>query len=274
MTLPSYEEREVVLDIDHISLSYGDKRVLRDVTATIRNIYRPGYTTGQIVAILGPSGCGKSTLLRILAGLLKPTSGRVSLGPTKLPVERGKVGLVSQNYQLFRPRTVLGNMLVAARMMGYGPNDALHHAAILLGRFDLWDCRGMYPAELSGGMRQRVAICQQLVCSEHLLLMDEPFAALDYANIQKAIALIHEVANGDDLNTIVIVTHSIPDALCVADHLWILDRETDALGQKMEGSKIVREIDLISCGLCWSPEIAANPLFHQLQNDIQAMFRR
>jgi ABC-type nitrate/sulfonate/bicarbonate transport system ATPase subunit len=270
--LPIYELKDVLLSIEHVSVKLGGKQILRDVNAQVRDVYRPGYTTGQIVGLLGPSGCGKTTILRILAGLNKPDTGSVLVGLEHKPVARGMVGLVSQDSILFRNRTVLGNLDIAARQKGMSQKDARAASMAMLGRFELRQIAEHYPEQLSGGQRQRIAIAQQLLCSDHLLLADEPFAALDYNNIQKTIKLIHEVADADELNTVIVVTHDIPSALAIADRAWIMGRERDSTGNLIAGGRIVQEIDLIEEGLCWRPDVTELPRFRELKKYIEEMF--
>jgi ABC-type nitrate/sulfonate/bicarbonate transport system ATPase subunit len=270
----AYELRDTILSVEHVSMVLGGKQILRDVNVSIRDVYRVGYTTGQIVAFLGPSGIGKSTLLRILAGLLKPTAGSVLLGADRRLTSRGMVGMVSQNCILFRHRTVLGNMEVAARQKSpkTAAAEARKNSLEMLAKFGLMETAEQYPSQLSGGQRQRVAICQQLVCSDHFLLMDEPFAALDYNNIQRAIKLIHDVADADELNTVIVVTHDIASALAVADRIWIMGRERDADQNIIPGGRIVREMDLIEAGLCWCPNITELPAFRDLKREIEQLW--
>src|SRR5579862_7281517 len=174
-----YELKECILKVDHVSVKLGGLPILRDVNVEIRDIVRPGMNQGQVVALLAPSGMGKTTLFKALAGLDVPDEGQVLLGTSSQPVERGMVGVVAQNYPLFAHRTVAGNLAVASRQAGMSGSHAKDQSMELLTRFGLADQAHKYPVQLSGGQRQRVAIAQQFMCSEHFLLMDEPFSGLD-----------------------------------------------------------------------------------------------
>lgn len=269
---PSYGNQ--LLHIDNVSLSYGDKVVLRDVNAQIRDIIVPGKVVGQIVGFLGPSGIGKTTLFQILAGLLKPTVGSVHLDGSTDTVKPGQVGVVAQSYPLFEHRTVLSNLMLAAQQKE--KNTKLCHDKVIeyLQEFDLTEQLNHYPIQLSGGQRQRVAILQQILSSKHFLLMDEPFSGLDLLMIEKTSALIRKVADMDDLNTIIICTHDITSAASVADHLWMMGRERTANGDIIPGAKIVKEYDLIARDLCWHPEIITQARFTDFVREVKEEFRK
>src|SRR5258708_3206653 len=174
-----YEFGATILKANSISLTLGGRVILRDLNLEIRDIRQPGRVVGQIVSLLGPSGMGKTSLFRILAGLDQPTSGSVLVGEESAPVERGRVGVVAQDFPLFAHRTVRGNLEVAGRQAGLSGEKAAAKAHSFLERFQLLDHAHRYPSQLSGGERQRVAIAQQFMCSEHFLLLDEPFSGLD-----------------------------------------------------------------------------------------------
>lgn len=255
---PYYELLKTLLKVENVSLTLNGMPVLRDVNAEVKDVYRPEATTGQIIGLLGPSGIGKTRLFRILAGLDAPDSGRVLIGEDSVPVQRGMVGVVAQNYPLFSHRTVLGNLQVAARR-----DRALEY----LKRFGLENHAHHYPAQLSGGQRQRVAIAQQFLCSEHFLLMDEPFSGLDPLASAEVSRLIREVAHSDTLNTIVLVTHDINAALEVADTIWLMGRD-----RGVPGARIQHEYDLKDLGLAWRRDNTATQEFVELSREIRSRF--
>lgn len=267
-----YELKEVLLRIVNVGLSFGDKVILRDINAEIRNVVQPGKITGQVEAILGPSGVGKTQLFKIIAGLQRATTGQVLLNSTGIPVKRGEVGVVAQNYPLFMHRTALGNLVVAAKQAGYTAKNAEDKSKQLLANFGLSKHAGLYPAQLSGGQRQRVAICQQIICSRHFVLMDEPFSGLDPLAIQKVRELIADVANSDELNTIIVVTHDIRTAVASADNIWLLGRELDERGQIRPGATIVKKYDMMADGLTWHPEITKTPEFDAYYHMVREEF--
>lgn len=269
-----YEYGETILKATGVNLTLGGSRILRDLDLEIKDIKRPGVTQGQVVALLGPSGIGKTRLFRILAGLDKPDSGSVSVGPEGRPVETGLVGVVFQHYPLFAHRTVLGNMVVVGRRVGLSSADAHDKAMEILKRFDLDAHAKKYPTQLSGGMRQRAAIAQQFMCSEHFLLMDEPFSGLDPLAVDYVCEFISEMAATHELKTFVVVTHDVTAAIEVADTVWLLGRERDAKGAIIPGARILKTYNLIDRGLAWKRSITSLPEFHDVHREILNEFHR
>ena len=174
----------------------------------------------QFLGVIGPSGCGKSTLLRLIAGLEKLSSGRLRIGSADVHGARRDIGLVFQTPVLLPWRTVLKNVLVPAEVLKLDKRVAKRRAHELLDLVGLHGFADRYPNELSGGMRQRVAIARALMHDPKILLMDEPFGALD--------ALTRETMNLELLRiwqasskTVVLVTHSIEEALLLSDRIAV-----------------------------------------------------
>jgi polar amino acid transport system ATP-binding protein/sulfate transport system ATP-binding protein len=274
MVATPYSYGKTLLKIDNVSLSYDDRPVLSGITAEVRDIIVPGRVQGQVVGILGPSGCGKTTLFRIIAGLHAPTSGRVSVNGFDRPVRAGEVGVVAQSYPLFEHRTVLGNLMLGAKKKEKDAKVAHDKVMEMLNEFGLADKYNLYPAQLSGGQRQRCAIIQQILCSEHFLLMDEPFSGLDLIMLEKTADLISKVSDMDELNTIIVVTHDVAAACSVADHLWLMGHSSDENGNTLSGSRIVKQYNLIDRGLCWQPGITATEPFNDFVREVKDEFRR
>jgi ABC-type nitrate/sulfonate/bicarbonate transport system ATPase subunit len=263
---------KTLLTIDHVCLNYGDKVILRDVNAEVKEILR-NSSKGQVVGFLGPSGIGKTQLFRIIAGLNKPTSGSVRLNGTDKQVHPGEVGVVAQSYPLFAHRSVVSNLMLAIKQKESNEQNAHSKVIDYLEEFDLEDKKDLYPAQLSGGQKQRVAIIQQILCSDHFLLMDEPFSGLDMVMLEKTAELIQKVANLDELNTIILVTHDITTAASVSDHLWLLGRERDGKGNVIPGARIMETYDLVKAGLCWEPGIITQPSFMAFVAEVKNRFR-
>jgi polar amino acid transport system ATP-binding protein/sulfate transport system ATP-binding protein len=265
------ERKEVLVKLDNISLSFDGRPVLSDINAEVRDIVRPGCVTGQVVGILGPSGVGKTQLSRIMTGLMEPTTGAVRVGVRLEPIHAGLVGYVAQNYPLLRHRTVLGNLMVAARRSGLSSDGAKDKAMGYLGMFGLQDKWDAYPAQLSGGQRQRIAIAQQLLCSEHFLILDEPTTGLDPIMKDKVCGFIRQVASLYEENTIFVITHDISAILTIADTLWVLGRRKDAAGNAI-GATIVKTYDLIERGIAWETDVATTPQYRDAQREIRSLF--
>jgi ABC-type nitrate/sulfonate/bicarbonate transport system ATPase subunit len=264
---------ETLLKVDHVGLTYDDKVILRDVNAEIRDIVRDDCTQGQVVGFLGPSGIGKTQLFRIIAGLNRPTSGQVLVNSTLTPVKAGMVGVVAQNYPLFENRTIFSNLMIAAKQTEKNTDTAHEKVLKYLKRLDMLECSALYPAQISGGQRQRIAIVQQLLCSEHFLLMDEPFSGLDLVMEAKVCELINEIACLDELNTIIVVTHDVTAAATVADHLWLMGRDRDGSGNVIPGARIQETYDLIERDLCWHPGITNTSAFLEFVREVKERFQ-
>ena len=272
MSTMQYERKGVLLDITGVNFARGGVPILRDVTAQIRDVVRPGMAQGQIVGLLGPSGVGKTTLFKIIAGLVRPDSGTVKVGPEGKMADPGLVGVVAQNYILFEHRTVLGNLLIAAKQAGMKGDAAKDAALKYLERFGLKEHAAKFPMQLSGGQRRRIAIAQQLLCSEHYLVMDEPFSGLDVLQQENVHRLLQEVSAVNEESTLVIVTHDVSAAVAVCDTIWLMGRDRDPQGNVIPGARIVEEIDLIERDLCWQPDIRQLPGYIQLVNEIKDRF--
>jgi polar amino acid transport system ATP-binding protein/sulfate transport system ATP-binding protein len=263
---------EVLLSVKGVSLTLGGARILNHVSFDVRDRIRPGTITGQIVGLLGPSGVGKTRLLRIIAALDKPDSGSVE-GLKGEPFEPGDVGVVFQNYPLLSHRTVETNLMIAGMANGLSRQEAKKRTSALLERFRLTDRARYYPGQLSGGQRQRVAIAQQLVRPKTFLLMDEPFSGLDPQVLTDVIQLIVEVANSDELNTIIVVTHDIWAAMVVSDTLFMLGRLRTPDGRLVSGATVTRTYDLVERNLAWRQDVDRDPAFTALEREIREQFK-
>ena len=259
---------DVVLSVRDVSLRLGGQLILNDVQFDVHDRVRPGVVTGQIVALLGPSGVGKTRLLRIMAGLDQPDKGSVT-GVKGKALVAGEVGVVFQDYPLLRHRTLLGNMIVAGKANGLGGAAARARAVKLLAQFGLADRANRYAAQLSGGQRQRAAIAQQIACPKQLLLFDEPFSGLDPQALDEVIRLLVQVANMDELTTLVIVTHDVWAAMMVSDTILLLGRPAAKEGA---GANIVATYDLVERNLCWRENVNHEPAFVALEQEIRARF--
>ncbi|MFA4845700.1 MAG: ATP-binding cassette domain-containing protein [Patescibacteria group bacterium] len=262
------EKRGALLTVSDVSLTLGGNIILHGVNCQVEDFV--GH--GQVVGFLGPSGIGKSQFLRILAGLNKPDTGSVLVTEKQVPVEVGMVGVVAQHYPLFEHKSVLGNLTFAARRAGSKRAEAREKAMAMLKRFGLTDRKDFWPAQLSGGQRQRVAIAQQLLCSEHFILMDEPFSGLDPIVLDEVCKLIKETADAHELNTIIVVTHDVDAAVAVADTLWLMGRDHDQEGNIIPGARIKTKYDLVERGLAWRPDVVYTADFSDCVREVRKQF--
>jgi len=193
----------------------GPVLALEDVAFTVRE--------GEFVAIVGPSGCGKSTLLKILAGLLPATRGEVTLRNVPVSGPRRDIGVVFQSPVLFPWRSVVDNVLLPIDVQRLGRDGNRSRALDLLALVGLRGFEHRYPWELSGGMQQRVAITRALIHNPAMLLMDEPFGALD-AMTRDTLNLELQRIWLERRETILFITHSIAEAVFLADRVFVMTR--------------------------------------------------
>lgn len=211
---------------------------------------------GQIVAVLGRSGGGKSTLFKLLAGLAKPTVGEILIpnGVNILTtVKEGAVGFVQQTYPLSRNQSVR-SMLLEAAAMGNVPR--IERRAMVdqyLKDWGVYNQSGQSANQLSGGQRQRVAIIEQLLCSHHFIVMDEPFSGLDVKNTDALKQTFKKITSVDEINTIFFSTHNIQLATELADQIFVIGYEYDEQGTQIEGGTIIAQYDLKAMGIAWRP---------------------
>jgi NitT/TauT family transport system ATP-binding protein len=210
-----------VVEFHDVTKRFGNHTVVRDVTFTVED--RPDH--GEFITILGPSGCGKSTMLRLIAGL-RPhhpaTEGRVLVGGKPVEGPGADRGMVFQDYTSFDNRTVEDNVAFGLECQGMPGRERRERARAWIARVGLDVTRDArkYPAELSGGMRQRVAIARTLALSPRIILMDEPFGALDPSTRLKMQELLVRLWR-EAQATVFFVTHSIEEAVYLGDRVYV-----------------------------------------------------
>lgn len=191
----------------------GTVEALRDVSLEVAD--------GEFVAVVGRSGCGKSTLLRLIAGLLPPTAGRVDVGGEQVVKPRRDVSMMFQRPALLPWRSVLDNVLLPVQIFGSRKAQYRDRAQELLALTGLTGFEKRLPHELSGGMQQRVALCRALIARPQVMLMDEPFSALDPL-IREELSVELQRIHMEQEATTVFVTHSIDEAVLLADRVVVL----------------------------------------------------
>lgn len=199
--------------------SYASPRgavvALQDVSLAIAD--------GEFLSLLGPSGCGKSTLLKCISGLERLSSGELLVHGKPITGPPDALGMVFQRDALLDWRSILDNVLITAELQGRRRRDHADRARALLDRFGLGDFADRHPWELSGGMRQRASICRALLCEPEMLLMDEPFGALDAMtrdDLNVELIRIWQAAR----RTVIFVTHSIAEAVFLSDRIAVMSR--------------------------------------------------
>jgi NitT/TauT family transport system ATP-binding protein len=211
------KKRDVILEVKNLTKIY---KTNKGETIALKNISFKTHKR-EFVCIIGPSGCGKSTLARVLAGLEGYSSGEVLLDGKSIDGPSRDRGMVFQGYTLFPWRTVKQNVMFGLEMNGMGVNQAGPEADLWLELVGLEKFSSSYPHELSGGMKQRVAIARALVNQPRILLMDEPFGALDAQTRAKMQAHLLEIWRNIDI-TIVFITHDLDEAIFLADRILVL----------------------------------------------------
>jgi sulfate transport system ATP-binding protein len=213
---PAAAVDDVAIDVRHVSKSFGTTPVLNDVSVAI--------ASGSLTALLGPSGGGKSTLLRVIAGLETPDTGSVLISgsdATRLSPQRRNVGFVFQHYAAFKHMTVYGNVAFGLEIRKRPKAEIRKRVAELLELVHLEQLANRYPAQLSGGQRQRMALARALAVEPEVLLLDEPFGALD-AQVRKELRTWLRRLHDEVHVTTVFVTHDQEEAMDVADHIVVL----------------------------------------------------
>ena len=180
-----------------------------------------GAASGEFVALVGPSGCGKSTILKVLAGLLEPAEGRAEIGGVSVAGRPGQAAYMPQGAALLPWRRVHANAVLGAEIAGVASAEAASRAEALYERFGLAGFRNAWPSQLSGGMRQRLALLRTFLMPKPVLLLDEPFGALDAITRRRMHAWLQDVWRQDG-RTVVLVTHDVDEALTLADTIYVM----------------------------------------------------
>ena len=191
----------------------GEMEVLKNISFTLHE--------GEILSLLGPSGSGKSTILNILTNLLEPTSGEVSI--------KGTIGYMFQKDHLLEWRSIMDNITLGLEIM-HKKNDkkSMERIERLLKTYGLWEFRNMYPKELSGGMRQRVALIRTLSVDPSILLLDEPFSALDYQTRLMVNDDVYKVIKNEN-KSVILVTHDISEAIAMGEKVAVLSKRPSTI---------------------------------------------
>ncbi|MCH5155438.1 MAG: ABC transporter ATP-binding protein [Clostridiales bacterium] len=208
-----------LLDINHVDIIYqtekSETEAVRDLTLTIDE--------GEFIALVGPSGCGKTTLLSMIAGLLPPTNGTITIDGQPIVAKKGNVGYMLQRDNLFEWRTIESNVMLGLSVQKKLTPESKQYAVEMLEKYGLGDFKNAYPTELSGGMRQRAALIRTLAFKPRLLLLDEPFSAIDFQTRMTVCDDVHAIIKNEN-KTALLVTHDISEAVSMADRIVVLTK--------------------------------------------------
>lgn len=232
-----------LLELSDINYSYHD---LNGETNALENISF-AINSGEFVAIIGPSGCGKSTLLSMIAGLLTPSKGNIFLNGAPLTASRTRIGYMLQKDHLFEWRTILSNVLLGLEIQNRLDETTKKHALEMLKTYGLEEFQDAKPSQLSGGMRQRAALIRTLVLEPDLLLLDEPFSALDYQTRLNVSDDIWKIIKQEQ-KTALLVTHDLSEAVSMADRILVLSARP---------GRLLREVPVVF------PDLAADSPIHR-----------
>lgn len=218
-------ERPIILTVDRLTKTFGTNTTLCEISFEVRR--------REFLCVLGASGCGKSTLIRILAGLETPTSGTVLLDGRSVSEPGPDRGMVFQGYTLFPWLTVRKNVMFGLEMSGKSAFDAESEAREWIALVGLSKFENLYPHQLSGGMKQRVAIARALANRPRILLMDEPFAALDAQTRSQMQAYLLDIWRNVDV-TILFITHDLDEAVYLSDKILVLGSNPSRIMELIE----------------------------------------
>lgn len=212
-------ELGVILRVEQISQTYqaqnGEIEAIRDISFSVDE--------GEYISVVGPSGSGKSTLLSIIAGLYTPSSGQLYINDVPVCAITQDIGYMLQSDNLLEWRSIMKNVLLGLEIRGMLTPENIRYAEDLLKSYGLYEFKDKYPSQLSGGMRQRVALIRTLAARPKILLLDEAFSALDY---QTRLALTDDVYRilKQENKTTVMVTHDIPESISMSDRIIVLTK--------------------------------------------------
>ena len=219
---------EEILELKHIYYSYhtmdGETSALSDISF--------GMKEGEFVAVVGPSGCGKSTLLSLVCGLLQPEKGRIRVRGKELKESTTNIGYMLQHDQLFEWRTIYNNVILGLEVQHMLTTKSRQKAHELLDTYGLSQFENARPSQLSGGMRQRAALVRTLVLEPDILLLDEPFSALDYQTRLRVSDDIGQIIRREK-KTAILVTHDLSEAVSLADRVIILSPRPATIRQTL-----------------------------------------
>ncbi|MCL6459923.1 MAG: ABC transporter ATP-binding protein [Gorillibacterium sp.] len=251
---------EPALRLDQVTHVYVTERAASLAVSNIGFSVSPG----EFVSLVGPSGCGKTTLLSMIAGLFQPTRGLIERSGQPCERPSPRIGYMLQQDYLFPWRTILDNVMIGLEVNGMVDDVSRTRVIRLLDELGLRNVQDHYPNQLSGGMRQRAALVRTLATEPELLLLDEPFSALDYQTRLQLEELILDILK-DRNKTALLVTHDISEAIAMSDRVLVMERNPGRIRRE------IRIPDIIRCaGPIESRELPGfHPLFHEIWQELE-----
>jgi|SRR6056297_2286369 len=223
-----------MIKVNNLNFAYQKEKVLKNINLELKK--------GESLAVIGPSGCGKTTLLYLLAGLKKAKDGEIKINSKEINGVRNNTAVILQDYGLFPWKTVYQNLALGLKIRKFNKKKIKKTVNAALKRLDIFDLKNNYPAELSGGEKQRVAVGRSLVIKPDLLLMDEPLSALDALTREKMQNLITDIYKRDNFSFI-IVSHDIAEAAFLGHKIAVMKegKIIEVLKNPHFGEKNLRE---------------------------------
>ncbi len=253
-------KKNEILKIENIALTYhsksGETTAIEDVSIKVNE--------GEFITILGPSGCGKTTLLSIISGILPPSSGDVYIDGEKVSETNNATGYMFQKDHLFEWRNILDNVCIGLEITKRKTAENIAYAKSLLKKYGLSEFEKKYPNELSGGMRQRVALIRTLVLEPKILLLDEPFSALDYQNRLNVSEDVYKILKSEN-KTAILVTHDISEAISLSDRIIVLSDRPSKISMDIS----MKELSHISSPLLKRESTLFSKYFDLLWNELK-----
>ena len=222
-----------MLEGKKLGKSYDGKRIIEDVSLSVKK--------GEMVCLLGVSGVGKTTLFNILSGLEMPDEGEVYLNGEPITGVAGKIGYMQQSDLLLPFKSIVRNVMTPLLLKKMDKKEARREAEAMLKEFSLGDCADMFPRQLSGGMRQRAALARTFLTGCEVMLLDEPFSALDAITRTQLQNWFRGIIKKHGLST-VFITHDIDEAILLSDRIYILSGEVGTLVDELEVKLSVRDV--------------------------------
>ena len=224
---------KTILQMQKVCLTYHTQK---NETTAIKNLDIIGYE-GELLGIVGPSGCGKTTILSLLSGILSPSQGEVLIDGKAADSHSGLTGYMLQKDELLSWRTIMSNVTLGLEIKKRKNQQKLEYAQQLRKKYNLYEFKDFYPNQLSGGMKQRVALIRTLVLEPKLLLLDEPFSALDFQTRLNVVEDVYSILKSEGKSA-VFVTHDISEAISLCDRVVILTNRPSTVKEVVDLSPL------------------------------------